>query len=298
MQKKNKNLNSIQIEEADISASYTPLYAIRTGTFKSRKIHKATLKLSSQIVGEICARAGFALNIPQAQHITDYLSLLQKWNQSMNLVGKKLWQDVLSELIIDSLHLAQFLEENPRTTDNILPTFSTNQHKKKYTFEGSSNTYSLDNPLQTWDFGAGAGLPGIPLRILWQIGTYHMVEVREKRCLFLSTALTSLGLPNTHVFHGKAEDFMTKNMEKEIYADLIVSRAFMPWEKMLPFVAPYLRKKTHDINSRKGSIIFLTLEELHAQKYNAGEFTWETKQIYPYTIRGKTRFLCEVCLND
>lgn len=298
MYKKNESTLEIQQEEADVSESYTQLDAIRSGTKKGHQIHRAVSKLSSQTITEMCTSMGFALNNAQAQHITDYLYLIQKWNQSMNLVGKKLWQDVLAELIMDSLHLAKFLEENPRTTNDSLPSINTNPQKKKYVFDNSSNLALQDDSLQIWDLGAGAGLPGIPLRIFWQTGKYHMVEVREKRCFFLNTVLVSLGLPNTYVFRGKAEDFMSANLEKEIYADLIVSRAFMPWEKMLPFVAPYLRKKTNDPNSRKGSIIFLTLEKLYVEKYNTGELSWETKHIYPYVIKGQTKFLCEVCLKD
>ena len=297
MQNKNEIYTEIQEEEADISSSYTSLDAIRTGTIKSNRIHRAISKLSVQNVSEICSGAGFALNAPQAQYITDYLFLLQKWNQSMNLVGKKLWQDVLSELVIDSLHLAKFLEENPRTHNDSFPAFSAKQAKKKYTFNDAT-FLEHDSSLQTWDLGAGAGIPGIPLRILWQTGTYHMIEVREKRCLFLNTALTTLGLPHNHVFLGKAEDFMSNNAKKGIFADLIVSRAFMPFEKMLPFVAPYLRKKDQNQNSRKGSIIFLTLEKLDAKKYSSPEYTWETKHVYPYVIKGRTKFLCEVCLSD
>ena len=296
MDKTNKNLAEIQ-EEENISSSNDLIYALKTSTKQSNRIHKATSKLSAQNVGEICTGAGFALNAPQEQHITAYLYLVQKWNQSMNLVGKKMWQDVLSELIIDSLHVAKFLEENPRNLDNTFPAFNATQSRKRYVFKGAA-AFPHDDSLQIWDLGAGAGLPGIPLRILWQQGTYHMVEIREKRCVFLSTALASLGLPHTHVFRGKAEDFMSSNLEKGIYADLIVSRAFMPFDKMLPFVAPYLRKKNNEQKSKKGSIIFLTLENLDAKKYNSAEYQWETKQVYPYKIQGRTKFLCEVCLSD
>ncbi len=303
---KKTDMLKIQEEEADMSSTYTPIESMKTGTKKSKKIHHATRTLNIQNLGEMCSGAGFILSTQQIQHVTDYLFLLQKWNQSMNLVGKKFWQDVLSDLIMDSMHLAKYLEENPRIKKDAL--FDTDKpviSKKKYTFQSNTDVFpanpllSIDAPsFEIWDLGAGAGIPGIPLRILWQLGVYTMIEVRQKRCFFLNTALASLRLPETFVFHGKAEDFMDKKKEKGIYADLILSRAFMPFEKMLPFVAPYLRKENKEENTQRGSIIFLTLEELHADRYNSDELQWETKQIYPYQTRGQDKFLCEVCLKN
>jgi 16S rRNA (guanine527-N7)-methyltransferase len=139
-----------------------------------------------------------------------YLSLLMRWNRAMNLVGAKNWRDAL-RLAADSFFLARFLEGLP------LP------------------VHAL-----TWDPGAGAGLPGIPLRMVWQAGEYHMVESREKRAVFLSTVLARLALPRTSAVCERAEHFFARMIAQERPADCILSRAFMPWEKLLPFVADSL----------------------------------------------------------
>jgi len=139
-----------------------------------------------------------------------YLSLLMSWNRVMNLMGAKNRQEALC-LVADSFFLARFLQELP------LP----------------------PQPL-TWDLGAGAGLPGIPLRMVWQAGEYHMVEIREKRAIFLNTALARLELPNTWALRERAEHFFARMLAQKRPADLILSRAFMPWEKLLPFVADSL----------------------------------------------------------
>ena len=138
-----------------------------------------------------------------------YLELLVRWNRVMNLVGVSTWQRALRTLVVDSFHLATFV----RRRELALPV----------------------SPL-CWDLGAGAGLPGIPLRILWQDGVYWLVEAREKRALFMRTVLASHPLPGTQVHCGRAETFMPRAGQ----ADLILSRAFMPWEKLLDFVAPHL----------------------------------------------------------
>ncbi len=228
-----------------------------TPTFKPR------VPLNTESIENICKKAGFSPSNIQLHKILKYVQLLEKWNKSMNLVGKNHWFDIFSELVLDSFFLERFL-------DNL----KLNQ---------------IEN-LQIWDLGAGAGLPGIPLRILWDQGNYSLVEAREKRSLFLETAITNLELENIEVYQGRAEQYMEEKAKKNIFADIIVSRAFMPYDKMIDFVAPYL-KKENETNS-KGSIIFLSLEELNPNNYNK-EY-WQTINSMSYKIKNKTRYICQV----
>lgn len=161
------------------------------------------------VTGEV-RRLGFSLDAPAADALAAYLGLLDRWNRRTNLVGRHGWREVLGHLAVDSLHLAEFLSELP------LP----------------------ENPL-CLDLGAGAGLPGLPLRTIWQNGRYCLVEVREKRAGFMRSALARMKLPRTEVFEGRAEDALGAVAPRE-RADLIVSRAFMPWRQLLDFVSPML----------------------------------------------------------
>ena len=171
--------------------------------------------------------------------------MLIKWNKVMNLVGRSEWEDVLERLVADSFYLADLLE-------------------------------SLDLPEspECWDLGSGAGLPGIPLRMLWQKGQYTLVEAREKRALFLRTVLSSARLPGTSVFQGRAESFMPKRPQ----ADLIVSRAFMPWQRLLALVEKY--------TVRQGFCVILALEPL-PRTLPGG---WASLTDKHYTICRDTRF--------
>ncbi len=262
---------------------YKPVYSIKRSTQKAKQVQRATQKLSVENVRELCRKMGFLPTVPQLAALQEYLFLLQKWNQSMNLVGKNTWEDILTELAADSLHLAKYLNSHPVFAPSGVPFFA--QEEKLYSFA----CYENEQNFSAWDLGAGAGLPGIPLRILWNQGEYTMVEAREKRSLFLNMACTKLGLENTFVCRDRAENFMEEELQENRKAKLIVSRAFMPYEKMLPFVAPYLAS-----GSDNGSIIFLTLEKIDASKYNSQEFQWNTKNIYEYSIKGKKRFFCEI----
>ncbi|WP_319763441.1 RsmG family class I SAM-dependent methyltransferase [Maridesulfovibrio sp.] len=198
---------------------------------------------------------GFKAAADQARVLAYYLTLLVKWNKSMNLVGPQSWEQVFHSLIIDSLHLADFL-----------------------------NSLDLPEDPVSLDLGAGSGLPGIPLRALWQAGDYHLVEARQKRSIFMRTALRMMKLPRTDVFQGRAEKIPQKNLP----ADLILSKAFMPWKELLVFVKTML--------DPQGRIVILSndtppsaeeLEDLghvleSSMKYKAGEkvhYFWSLRRI-------------------
>jgi 16S rRNA (guanine527-N7)-methyltransferase len=161
-------------------------------------------------LGAACRALGCPVPENALAPLGEYLALLMRWNRAMNLVGAKDWQGAL-RLAADSFFLARFLEGLP------LP----------------------PQPL-TWDLGAGAGLPGIPLRMVWQAGEYHMVELREKRAIFLSAALARLELPRTFAVRDRAEHFCARMLAGPGPADCMLSRAFMPWQSLLPFVADSL----------------------------------------------------------
>jgi len=149
---------------------------------------------------------GRELTPAQAQGLSDYLELLAKWSRSMNLVGHHDWREVLADLVADSWRLADFLH-------------------------GLGKALPRD-PLSL-DLGAGAGLPGIPLRLFWTPGDYHLVEVRAKRVAFLRMALARLDLPRTFVAEGRVQD-VAPGLG---LAGLVLSRAFMPWPDLLGLAA-------------------------------------------------------------
>lgn len=185
-----------------------------------------------------------------------YLDLLCAWNGAINLTGARDRADILTRLIPDSFHLAAFLRSAPLM----------------------ATALGAEAP-RVWDLGAGAGLPGIPLRMVWERGDYTLVEVREKRALFLANALAALGLPRTGVFRGAAERlFAAEPPGENAGADCIVSRAFLPWPKLLDFCRPALRP---------GGVVIIfagkPCEELPAP--------WRLVSETDYTVGGSRRWL-------
>lgn len=204
---------------------------------------------SPSLIQSLCSKEGFSLSAEQCAHLAGYLSLLMQWNKRMNLVGARHWRDALDELVMDSFHLSRFLHEH------VLPL--------------------LPPAPSAWDLGSGAGLPGIPLRMVWQDGSYWMVESRDKRTIFLSTVLARHPLKDTHVFRGRAEQFMEGRK-----ADLIVSRAFMPWKELLDFVQGHL--------TENGCIVFLSREPLKAED----AMPWEEVASTDYAVGKDRRWFC------
>lgn len=146
---------------------------------------------------------GRDLSEPQARGLAAYLSQLMRWNKRMNLVGARTWQVALSDLAADSWHLADLLHALPLPPEPV-----------------------------TMDLGAGAGLPGLPLRLFWDSGQYLLVELRAKRAVFLRYALEAMQLPRTEVMEGRAEHALARRGP----ADLVLGRAFLPWREFLALV--------------------------------------------------------------
>ncbi|MDR2744663.1 MAG: class I SAM-dependent methyltransferase [Desulfovibrio sp.] len=177
-----------------------------------------------------------------------YLELLVRWNAAFNLVSLGGWREIFTDLAADSFYLADFLA--------LLP---------------------LPRAPLTWDFGAGAGFPGIPLRLIWTRGEYCMVEGREKRAIFLSTVLALLKLKRTHIFRGTVENFF-ETRRPPSRARCIVSRAFLPWRELLDLTRAHLPPA--------GILIVFAVQETPSTL----PAPWTLIDTYAYAVAGKSRY--------
>jgi 16S rRNA (guanine527-N7)-methyltransferase len=129
-----------------------------------RSDDRTLLEPEPEAVRLALARSGFLLPDAILPPLCAYLDLLRKWKKVANLTGPGNWPEILGKLVLDSFHLASFLD-----------------------------SLALPPDALCLDLGAGAGLPGLPLRMLRPIGRHVLVEMREKRALFLRAFL-----PRTH----------------------------------------------------------------------------------------------------
>ena len=197
-------------------------------------------KPSPNDVAALAATLGRDLDEHQADLVAAYLEGLVKWNRAMNLVGAQHWREALENLVADSWHLADLVAGLP-----------------------------LPAEPRTLDLGAGAGLPGIPLRVFWQAGSYTLVEPRAKRSAFMRFALSQMNLQRTEVAQCRVEDLPAGSLP----ADLIVSRAFMPWPKLLPLAG--------ELTAGRGLCVVMAREEPPAEAALYGGFRLADVRAYP-----------------
>lgn len=138
-----------------------------------------------------------------------YAEMLRDWSSRMNLVAPSTLADIENRHFADSAQLADVL---PADVD-------------------------------VYDFGSGAGFPGVVLAILGRRVT--CIESIGKKVAFLNAVRDELKLDNLTIFHGRVEDFLKQNTgknDKKAGNFVITARAFAPLVKILDYV--------RDINCR------------------------------------------------
>lgn len=140
-----------------------------------------------------------------------YLDLLGLWNRSQNLTGLQGPAEIVRGLFEDSL---LFLP--------LLP----------------------DRPLRVVDLGAGAGIPGIPLRIVDEGIDLTLVESRRKRVSFLRAVRRELGFERGMVIEeGRAEVLAREITARDGVFDVALARAIGDLRKVVPMALSYLKPK-------------------------------------------------------
>lgn len=145
---------------------------------------------------------GAALDVSREtlDRLSAYVSLLEKWNPRINLVGRQTLPDVWQRHILDCGQLSRYVP--------------------------------ADGP---WiDLGSGAGLPGVILAILSPVPV-HLVESDSRKCAFLREAARITGA-NTTIHNSRIEavapDLAALN------PTLVTARALAPLDRLLHMVAP------------------------------------------------------------
>lgn len=137
-----------------------------------------------------------------------YLDLFLRWNRTHRMTGLDSAGAVVEDLFIDSLLFLALLP--PR-------------------------------PLTLVDIGAGAGIPGLPLRLADPAIAVTLVEARRKRVSFLLAVRRELALDDVAVKEGRAEVLLGEEPELACAFDVVVARSVGPAAALLPLARRYLR---------------------------------------------------------
>lgn len=109
------------------------------------------------------------------------------------------------------------------------------------------------------DIGSGAGIPGLPLQIAYPAVRVTLLESLTKRCVFLQEVVDALGLEQTTVADGRAEEFGRDERYREQF-DLVVARAVAPMPVLVEYALPFLRLGGR-LAATKGSATLRELDE-------------------------------------
>lgn len=151
---------------------------------------------------------GHALTREERDGFTRYLDLLMLWNRTHDLTGCRTAAEVVTRLFRDSLLFLGMLPER--------------------------------EPLRAVDIGAGAGIPGLPLRLVLPSLRVSLIESRRKRVSFLRAVDRELRLQGVEVIEGRAEDIVTQRLDLVGEYDVVLGRGVVP-EELLAVAGPYLR---------------------------------------------------------
>ena len=125
------------------------------------------------------------LSSEQQHKLIAFIELLKKWNRVYNLTAVRDLRQMLERHLLDSLSIAPYLKGT-----------------------------------RVVDIGAGAGLPGIPLAIVYPEFNFVLMDSNRKKTRFMQQAKTELQLENVDVVCSRAEDFQSDES-----FDSVISRA-------------------------------------------------------------------------
>lgn len=89
------------------------------------------------------------------------------------------------------------------------------------------------------DVGAGAGFPGIVLKIMYPELNLTLIDATTKKCHFLSLVVAELGLKNVTIINDRIEIYAKKTREKY---DIVTCRAVAPLKILLELSIPLIKK--------------------------------------------------------
>jgi 16S rRNA (guanine527-N7)-methyltransferase len=161
---------------------------------------------------------GIALNDAQLAAFGRFQAELLDWNQRMNLTAITDPAEVESKHFLDSLSCLLAL---PR-------------------IDGQPLAAWLASSPKAVDIGAGAGLPGLALKIVWPGLRLTLLEATGKKCRFMQHVVDTLDLKDVTVVQARAEDF--GQHAGRIAFDLALARAVSRLPTLLEYGLPLLKR--------------------------------------------------------
>ena len=133
------------------------------------------------------------LDEEQQAKLIKYVELLDKWNKTYNLTAVRKPAQMVTRHILDSLSICPYLRGK-----------------------------------KILDVGTGAGLPGIPLAIMFPERQFTLLDSNNKKTRFVTQAVSELELSNVDVVQSRVEDF-----QFPVLFDTVITRAYSAISSMV-----------------------------------------------------------------
>jgi len=169
------------------------------------------------------AALNLILDDRQLAQFESYYRGLLAWNQQTNLTAITSYEEVQTRHFLDSLTVIQALPQ------------------------------PVPPGLKLLDVGAGAGFPGLPLKIACPGIALTLLEATGKKAAFLAHMTAVIELPDVVVLSERAEEAARSPEHRERY-DVAVSRAVADLPALLELTLPFCRIGGRAIAQKKGDI--------------------------------------------
>jgi len=152
-----------------------------------------------------CEKLGVGIDDAQADAFMSYMDELVKWNRKINLTAITKPSEIISGHFLDSLSLVPLLPQGA---------------------------------FRAADIGAGAGLPGLALKIIRPDMGLTLVEPQNKKATFLRHIIRTLGISDTSVEERRVEELAPGHAGAY---DVVLSRAFTEPASLTALAGPLLK---------------------------------------------------------
>jgi len=168
-------------------------------------------------------KLGLRLTPKQLEQFQVYYQELIVWNRRINLTAITDYEEVQIKHFLDSLTVVTVLKQ------------------------------PLNEGIRLIDVGTGAGVPGIPLKIMAPGIRLVLLDATAKKAGFLQHIAQKLGLKNVEIVVGRAEDIAHKPQYRENF-DLVLSRAVAALPALVELTLPFCAIGGRFIAQKKGNI--------------------------------------------
>ena len=182
---------------------------------------KTNLKLKLLLDG--CRELHISIDEHQERQFSRHYTTLADWSKRINLTSIVQPEAVQTLHFLDSLTVANALPAGVLQSGRVL------------------------------DVGAGAGFPGIPLKIAFPGIKLELIEATTKKVNFLSHLIDHLGLDDVEVRLGRAEDLANNPNLRESF-DVVLARGLAKMAALAELTLSFLRPGGLLVAHKKGDI--------------------------------------------